>query len=47
MSMLRTGSPGEGSVLAARSLPEMGLAFALKAAINSSTGSNSTQSHGL
>ena len=38
----------EGTVWAAgRSLPEMSLAFALMAAINGSTGSCATLSHGL
>jgi hypothetical protein len=38
----------EGAVCAAgRSLPEMSLAFALMAAINGSTGSSATLSHGL
>ena len=38
----------EGAVCAAgRSLPEMSLAFALMAAINGSTGSWATLSHGL
>ena len=42
------GSLVEGAVWAAgRSLPEMSLAFALMAAINSSTGSCATLSHGL
>ena len=43
-----TSSLTEGSVWAAgRSLPDMSLAFALMAAINSSTGSCATLSHGL
>jgi hypothetical protein len=43
-----TSSSGEGAVWAAgRSLPEMSLAFALMAAINGSTGSCATLSHGL
>jgi hypothetical protein len=43
-----TGSLAEGSVWAAgRSLPDMSLAFALMAAINGSTGSCATLSHGL
>ncbi len=38
----------DGAVCAAgRSLPEMSLAFALMAAINGSTGSRATRSHGL
>ena len=38
----------DGAVCAAgRSLPEMSLAFALMAAINGSTGSSTTLSHGL
>jgi hypothetical protein len=42
------GSLAEGSVWAAgRSLPGMSLAFALMAAINGSTGSSATLSHGL
>ncbi len=42
------GSLAEGSVWAAgRSLPCMSLAFALMAAINGSTGSCATLSHGL
>ena len=41
-------SLAEGAICAAgRSLPEMSLAFALMAAINSSTGSCATLSHGL
>lgn len=44
----RTGSLVEGSMWAAgRSLPDMSLAFALLAAINGSTGSCVTLSHGL
>jgi hypothetical protein len=43
-----TSSLTEGAVWAAgRSLPGMSLAFALMAAINSSTGSRATLSHGL
>jgi hypothetical protein len=43
-----TSSLTAGSVWAAgRSLPDMSLAFALMAAINSSTGSCATLSHGL
>ena len=43
-----TSSLTEGSVRAAgRSLPDMSLAFALMAAINGSTGSCATLSHGL
>ena len=43
-----TNSLSEGTVWAAgRSLPEMSLAFALMAAINGSTGSCATLSHGL
>ena len=46
--LLPTNSLAEGAVWAAgRSLPEMSLAFALMAAINSSTGSRATLSHGL
>ncbi len=42
------GSWVDGAVCAAgRSLPEMSLAFALMAAINGSTGSSATLSHGL
>ena len=42
------GSFADGMVWAAgRSLPEMSLAFALMAAINGSTGSCATLSHGL
>ncbi len=42
------GSFADGTVLAAgRSLPDMSLAFALMAAINGSTGSWATLSHGL
>ena len=42
------GSWFDGAVCAAgRSLPEMSLAFALMAAINGSTGSWATLSHGL
>jgi hypothetical protein len=42
------GSFADGTVWAAgRSLPEMSLAFALMAAINGSTGSSATLSHGL
>ncbi len=42
------GSFADGTVLAAgRSLPDMSLAFALMAAINGSTGSCATLSHGL
>jgi len=37
----------EGSGAAGRSLPDMSLAFALLAAINGSTGSCATLSHGL
>lgn len=44
----RAGSLANGTVWAAgRSLPEMSLAFALMAAINGSTGSWVTLSHGL
>ena len=43
-----TSSLAEGSLWAAgRSLPGMSLAFALMAAINGSTGSCATLSHGL
>jgi len=43
-----TNSLSEGTVWAAgRSLPDMSLAFALMAAINGSTGSCATLSHGL
>jgi hypothetical protein len=43
-----TSSLTEGSVwTAGRSLPDMSLAFALMAAINGSTGSCATLSHGL
>ena len=46
--LLPTNSLAEGAVWAAgRSLPEMSLAFALMAAINGSTGSRATLSHGL
>ena len=42
------GSLADGTVSAAgRGLPEMSLAFALAAAINGSTGSYATLSHGL
>ena len=42
------GSLAKGAMRAARrSLPDMSLAFALMAAINSSTGSCATLSHGL
>ena len=42
------GSLVEGTMWAAgRSLPDMSLAFALMAAINGSTGSCATLSHGL
>ena len=44
----RTNSLAEGKLWAAgRSLPDMSLAFALMAAINGSTGSCATLSHGL
>ena len=46
--LVLAGSFADGTVWAAgRSLPDMSLAFALMAAINGSTGSCATLSHGL